>query len=91
MFEPTDRLRQQWLGLLSRCSRTSPPAWNRPPLAPSLPTPILPPPKSDFNLSKIMEDNAVMSSVAATNPRWLSPEILDGKKASYQSDVYAFG
>ncbi len=32
-----------------------------------------------------------MSSVAATNPRWLSPEILDGKKASYQSDVYAFG
>lgn len=50
--------------------------------------PSIPP---DFNLSKIMEDNAVMSSVAATNPRWLSPEILDGKKASYQSDVYAFG
>ena len=70
-----------------------------PTLAPHLPSiihswsqsrthPTIPP---DFNLSKLMEDNAVMSSVAATNPRWLSPEILDGKKASYQSDVYAFG
>lgn len=26
---------------------------------------------ADFNLSKLMEDNVVMSSMAATNPRWL--------------------
>ena len=38
-----------------------------------------------------MEDNAVISSIAATNPRWLSPEILGGKTASHASDVYAFG
>ncbi|KAL4436932.1 hypothetical protein ABPG75_004071 [Micractinium tetrahymenae] len=46
---------------------------------------------SDFNLSKLMEDNAVMSSMAATNPRWLAPEILAGGKTSRESDVYAFG
>jgi serine/threonine protein kinase len=46
---------------------------------------------SDFNLSKLMEENSVMSSMAATNPRWLAPEILAGQPASYESDVYAFG
>ena len=46
---------------------------------------------ADFNLSKLMEENSVMSSMAATNPRWLAPEILAGANASYASDVYAFG
>ena len=32
-----------------------------------------------------------MSSMAATNPRWLAPEILGGQPASYESDVYAYG
>ena len=45
----------------------------------------------DFNLSRVMEDQAVLSSVAATNPRWLAPEILSGKGYTYSSDVYAFG
>ena len=45
----------------------------------------------DFNLSKLMEENSVMSSMAATNPRWLAPEILAGSSASFSSDVYAFG
>lgn len=38
-----------------------------------------------------MEENSVMSSMAATNPRWLAPEILAGQPASYESDVYAYG
>jgi hypothetical protein len=38
-----------------------------------------------------MEDIVVLSSVAATNPRWLAPEILSGKGYTYASDVYAFG
>lgn len=45
----------------------------------------------DFNLSRVMEDQAVLSSVAATNPRWLAPEILSGKGYTFSSDVYAFG
>lgn len=46
---------------------------------------------SDFNLSKLVGDETVMSSMAATNPRWLAPEILGGNNASFSSDVYAFG
>ena len=46
---------------------------------------------SDFNLSKMLEDNVVMSSMAATNPRWLAPEILAGENATFASDVYAYG
>ncbi|KAL4452237.1 hypothetical protein ABPG75_007899 [Micractinium tetrahymenae] len=45
----------------------------------------------DFNLSRVMEDSAVLSSVAATNPRWLAPEILSGKGYTKVSDVYSFG
>jgi serine/threonine protein kinase len=45
----------------------------------------------DFNLSRAMEDNAVLSSMAATNPRWLAPEILSGKGYTFASDVYSFG
>lgn len=45
----------------------------------------------DFNLSRVMEDSAVLSSVAATNPRWLAPEILSGKGYTKGSDVYSFG
>ena len=32
-----------------------------------------------------MEENSVMSSMAATNPRWLAPEILAGANASFAS------
>ncbi|KDD73320.1 protein tyrosine kinase [Helicosporidium sp. ATCC 50920] len=46
---------------------------------------------SDFNLSKLLDDSPVMSSLAATNPRWLAPEILTGHPAAFASDVYAFG
>jgi hypothetical protein len=45
---------------------------------------------SDFNLSKLLEEGAAMSSMAATNPRWLAPEILAGNPATFASDVYAF-
>jgi serine/threonine protein kinase len=45
----------------------------------------------DFNLSRVLEDSAVLSSVAATNPRWLAPEILSGKGYTFASDVYSFG
>lgn len=46
---------------------------------------------SDFNLSKLLEEGSVMSSMAATNPRWLAPEILGGNNATFASDVYSYG
>ena len=45
----------------------------------------------DFNLSKLMEENSVMSSMAATNPRWLAPEVLSGQPGQLPADVWAFG
>ena len=45
----------------------------------------------DFNLSRVMEESAVLSSMAATNPRWLAPEILAGRGYTFSSDVYSFG
>ncbi|KAI7837951.1 hypothetical protein COHA_008256 [Chlorella ohadii] len=45
----------------------------------------------DFNLSRVVEEASGQSSVAATNPRWLAPEIFTGARASTASDVYAFG
>ena len=45
---------------------------------------------SDFNLSKLLEEGTAMSSMAATNPRWLAPEILAGNAATFASDVYSF-
>lgn len=45
----------------------------------------------DFNLSRVMEESAVLSSMAATNPRWLAPEILAGKGYTFSSDIYSFG
>jgi serine/threonine protein kinase len=51
---------------------------------------------TDFNLSKVVEDatrNSASSAgtAGATNPRWLAPEVLDGRRATDKSDVYAFG
>jgi hypothetical protein len=40
---------------------------------------------SDFNLSRILEDTAILSSAQATNPRWLAPEVLEGHPASLKS------
>jgi serine/threonine protein kinase len=45
----------------------------------------------DFNLSRVMEEAVVLSSMAASNPRWLAPEILGGQGYTYSSDVYSFG
>lgn len=33
----------------------------------------------------------MLSSVAASNPRWLAPEILSGNGYTFSSDVYSFG
>lgn len=58
------------------------------------------PPAADFNLSKILRESepegsggvsAPSTSAGATNPIWLAPEVLQGKKAVAASDVYAFG
>jgi serine/threonine protein kinase len=38
-----------------------------------------------------MEESAVLSSMAATNPRWLAPEILAGRGYTFSSDIYSFG
>jgi len=45
----------------------------------------------DFNLSRVLEEQAVVSSLAASNPRWLAPEILSGRGYSFSSDVYSYG
>ncbi len=46
---------------------------------------------SDFNLSRALENNAVVSSLQITNPRWLAPEVLKGGQAGKAADVYSFG
>lgn len=46
---------------------------------------------SDFNLSRILGDTAVLSSTNATNPRWQAPEVLQGQPATLLSDVYSYG
>ena len=46
---------------------------------------------SDFNLSKILDDSAKSSSIAAMNPRWLAPELFSGARGSPKCDVFAFG
>lgn len=45
----------------------------------------------DFNLSRVMEDSVVLSSMVASNPRWLAPEILSGLPYTVAADVYSFG
>lgn len=45
----------------------------------------------DFNLSRVMEESSILSSMAATNPRWLAPEILAGRGYTFSSDIYSFG
>jgi len=46
---------------------------------------------SDFNLSRTLENNSVVSSLQITNPRWLAPEVLKGGQAGTAADVYSFG
>ena len=38
-----------------------------------------------------MEESAILSSMAASNPRWLAPEILSGRGYTFSSDVFSFG
>ncbi|KAL4423315.1 hypothetical protein ABPG77_006110 [Micractinium sp. CCAP 211/92] len=48
---------------------------------------------SDFNLSRFVEEHMKSkgSSMAATNPRWLAPEVMRGQRATKAADVFAFG
>ncbi|CAL8469015.1 g8556 [Coccomyxa elongata] len=46
---------------------------------------------ADFNLSRVMNASAVVSSVSATNPRWMAPEVLAGKSYDCAADVFSFG
>jgi serine/threonine protein kinase len=49
---------------------------------------------TDFGLSKVLEEHSGASSsstMATMNPRWLSPEVLAGHRATAASDVFAFG
>lgn len=48
---------------------------------------------ADFNLSKIIEEveSVQTSAGAASNPRWLPPEVLQGEKFTAAADVFAFG
>lgn len=38
-----------------------------------------------------MEESVVLSSMVASNPRWLAPEILAGLPYTVAADVYSFG
>ena len=38
-----------------------------------------------------MEESVVLSSMVASNPRWLAPEILGGLPYTVAADVYSFG
>ena len=46
---------------------------------------------TDFNLSRIMHNSNVTSSVSANNPRWLAPEAIASQAFSKAADVYSFG
>jgi len=49
---------------------------------------------TDFNLSKIIEEvegQLQTSNGGASNPRWLSPALLEGAPATTADDVFAFG
>ncbi|PRW33836.1 Serine threonine- kinase CTR1 [Chlorella sorokiniana] len=46
---------------------------------------------TDFGIARIVEDAAHSGgSMAAMNPRWLAPELMQGHRATPASDVYAF-
>ncbi|KAK9862943.1 hypothetical protein WJX84_012116 [Apatococcus fuscideae] len=46
---------------------------------------------ADFNLSRVMETTAIMSSITANNPRWLAPEVITRQEYSKAADVFSFG
>ncbi|KAL3138899.1 hypothetical protein ABBQ32_005722 [Trebouxia sp. C0010 RCD-2024] len=49
---------------------------------------------TDFNLSSMVKsyaDSCNHSSTAATNPRWLAPEVVTHQRHSKAADVYSFG
>lgn len=46
---------------------------------------------ADFNLSRVMETTAVMSSITANNPRWLAPEVITRQEYSKAADIFSFG
>ncbi len=45
----------------------------------------------DLGLARTDEAWQTAPSDAATNPRWLAPEVLEGGVHTTASDVYAFG
>lgn len=52
---------------------------------------------ADFNLSRLMTMDAATAAASTTssllgmNPRWMAPELLEGRGATLSSDVFAFG
>lgn len=46
---------------------------------------------TDFNLSRFLADTTQASSIAAMNPRWLAPEVMQGERATKASDTFAYG
>lgn len=46
---------------------------------------------ADFNLSKYLEDSTASTSMAAMNPRWLSPEVMRGGRATQASGAATEG
>ena len=46
---------------------------------------------TDFNLSRVMDTNAVSSSLVANNPRWQAPEAIAHQEFSTKSDIFSFG
>ena len=45
----------------------------------------------DFGLGELMNGRAIATLVGAGAARWHAPEIMDGGRKSFESDVYAFG
>lgn len=49
---------------------------------------------ADMGLSKLAEEvqgGSKVSTGGGANPRWLAPEVLNGKKPSMESDLFSFG
>lgn len=46
---------------------------------------------SDFNLSKLIDDSSRSTNQHSMNPRWLSPELIKGERATPKADVFSFG
>jgi serine/threonine protein kinase len=74
---------------LARAARRPRPARPRPPAPPPAPSQ---PQVCDFNLSRVVADEAQLANSGNPNsPGWQSPEILGGKAYGKPADVFSFG